>query len=89
MLGDLLHAVSVEFPSEESCENSVSGYLTTGGTESNIQAVRCMKNLAFCEKKNYWETPNIIIPESAHFSFDKVADMMGIEVRRAYLDSRI
>nr|WP_269852026.1 tyrosine decarboxylase MfnA [Methanosarcina horonobensis] len=27
------------------------------------------------------------MPESAHFSFDKVADMMGIEVRRASLDS--
>lgn len=88
MLGDLLHASSIEFPCEESCGNSVCGYLTTGGTESNIQAVRCMKNLSYTDKKNECETPNIIIPESAHFSFDKVADMMGIEVRRASLDSQ-
>jgi tyrosine decarboxylase/aspartate 1-decarboxylase len=88
MLGELLHAASVEFPSEESCGNSVSGYLTTGGTESNIQAVRCMKNLAVSEKKGKQKIPNLVIPESAHFSFDKVADMMGIEVRRASLDSQ-
>ena len=86
MLGELLHASSVETPSEESCGRSVCGYLTTGGTESNIQAVRGMKNLVAAEKKNFGEIPNIIIPESAHFSFDKVANMMGIEVRRASLD---
>lgn len=88
MLGELLHAASAEFPSEESCRSSVCGYLTTGGTESNIQAVRGMKNLAVAEKKNLGEIPNIVIPESAHFSFDKVADMMDIEVRRASLDSK-
>ena len=87
MLGELLHAPSIEILSGESCENSVCGYLTTGGTESNIQAVRGMKNLVITGKKKLEETPNIIIPESAHFSFDKVADMMGIEVRRAPLDS--
>lgn len=87
MLGELLHAASAEFPSEESCGSSVCGYLTTGGTESNIQAVRGMKNLAVPEKKGSGAVPNIVIPESAHFSFDKVADMMDIEVRRASLDS--
>jgi len=88
MLGELLHAESAEFPSEESCGSSVCGYLTTGGTESNIQAVRGMKNLAVSEKKSLGEISNIVIPESAHFSFDKVADMMDIEVRRASLDSK-
>ena len=51
MLGELLHAPSVEIPSGESCESSVCGYLTTGGTESNIQAVRGMKNLVTAGKK--------------------------------------
>ena len=95
MLGDLLHAPSVDIPSGDSYENSVCGYLTTGGTESNIQAVRGMKNLVNSGKKKLKasamsekrEVPNIVIPESAHFSFDKVADMMGIEVRRASLNS--
>jgi tyrosine decarboxylase/aspartate 1-decarboxylase len=56
------------------------GYITTGGTESNIQALRAIRNLA---KKN---RPNVVIPSSAHFSFDKIADLLGIEVRKAGLD---
>jgi tyrosine decarboxylase/aspartate 1-decarboxylase len=87
MLGELLHAQSVETPSGEPFKSSVCGYLTTGGTESNIQAIRGMKNLVTGGKKRFGEIPNTVIPESAHFSFDKVADMMGIEVRRAHLDS--
>jgi tyrosine decarboxylase/aspartate 1-decarboxylase len=87
MLGELLHAPSIDVPSRNSCKSSVCGYLTTGGTESNIQAVRGMKNLVTAGKNGFKGAPNIVIPESAHFSFDKVADMMGIEVRRASLDS--
>lgn len=87
MLGELLHAPSIDIPSGSSFESSVCGYLTTGGTESNIQAVRGMKNLVTMGRKEFKGAPNIVIPESAHFSFDKVADMMGIEVRRASLDS--
>ena len=88
MLGKLLHAPSTDLPAGNSCENPVCGYLTTGGTESNIQAVRGMKNLVTAAKKGFEGIPNIVIPESAHFSFDKVADMMGMEVRRASLDSK-
>ena len=57
------------------------GYITTGGTESNIQALRTARNLG--GKQN----PNVVIPESAHFSFDKIADLLGIEMRKAELDS--
>ena len=56
------------------------GYITTGGTESNIQALRTARNLG--GKQN----PNVVIPESAHFSFDKIADLLGIEIRKAELD---
>ncbi|AYK16376.1 MAG: tyrosine decarboxylase MfnA [Methanosarcina flavescens] len=92
MLGELLHAQSVDaqsakIPSGKSGKGSIYGYLTTGGTESNIQAVRGMKNLVTAGEKKIVGTPNIVIPESAHFSFDKVANMMGIEVKRALLDS--
>lgn len=69
MMGDLMNGPSVH------------GYVTTGGTESNIQALRAMRNI--CNVKN----PNVIIPESAHFSFDKIADMLEIEIRKAALDS--
>lgn len=60
---------------------SVHGYVTTGGTESNIQALRAMRNISNIRN------PNVIIPESAHFSFDKIADMLEIEIRKAALNS--
>jgi len=56
------------------------GYLTMGGTESNIQALRTARNIK--NKKQ----PNMVVPASAHFSFDKIADILGIEMRKASLD---
>jgi tyrosine decarboxylase/aspartate 1-decarboxylase len=71
MLGDLLHLPSAV------------GYITTGGTESNVQAMRTaiqlkVKNGSFDRSKG-----NIVIPESAHYSFDKAAQLLGLELRRA------
>jgi tyrosine decarboxylase/aspartate 1-decarboxylase len=62
-------------------DGNACGYITTGGTESNIQALRTARNL--CNKKH----PNVVVPASAHFSFDKIADILGIEIRKAALDS--
>ncbi len=56
------------------------GYITTGGTESNIQALRAARNMS---KKRH---PNVIVPASAHFSFDKISNLLGIEFRKASLD---
>ena len=58
------------------------GYITSGGTESNIQAVRASKLISSTRK------PNIIVPESAHQSFEKARDFTGVEVRQASLDER-
>ncbi|MBN2111224.1 MAG: tyrosine decarboxylase MfnA [Methanosarcinaceae archaeon] len=73
--------------------NSAEGYLTTGGTESNIQAVRAMRNFSRDNRlrdNGSCDSPkarqNIVVPASAHFSFDKVSDILGIEVRKANLD---
>ncbi len=62
-------------------DNNVCGYITTGGTESNIQALRAARNLS---KKRH---PNMIVPASAHFSFDKISNLLGIELRKASLDN--
>ncbi|MEA1944554.1 MAG: tyrosine decarboxylase MfnA [Euryarchaeota archaeon] len=56
------------------------GYITTGGTESNIQAIHAIRNA-----RNLRD-PNIIVSKSAHFSFDKLADILKINVRKADLD---
>ena len=57
-----------------------TGYISTGGTESNIQAMRSARNL--CGSVG----GNIVVPKSAHFSFDKIGDLLSLEVRRAELN---
>ena len=54
-----------------------AGYVTSGGTEANIQAVRIARNRADTDD------PNVVAPESAHFSFRKAANVLGVELRTA------
>jgi len=56
---------------------TAGGYATSGGTESNIQAIRIARKLKDTNK------PNIIVPASAHFSFEKICSIMNIEMRVA------
>ncbi len=62
------------------------GYLSTGGTESNIQAIRAIRNR---KRKEGLSDMNIIVPETAHFSFDKIADLLSINVQKASLDEEL
>ena len=71
MLGELL-----------GCPNAC-GYVSTGGTESNIQAIRAARNEAGIKEGN------IVVPASAHFSFDKIGDLLSLEVRKAELDESL
>lgn len=61
--------------------NNAGGYATSGGTESNIQALRLAKVL----RKDV-DYPNIVVPESAHFSFKKACDLLCLEMRTVPLD---
>ncbi len=63
-LGELMH------------HPGAGGYATSGGTESNLQAIRIAKKL-----KPEIKNPNIVVPASAHFSFDKTCDLLGLEMR--------
>ncbi len=60
--------------------STACGYATSGGTESNIQALRIARTLAGKER------PNVILSESAHFSFRKACDILGLETRPVPLD---
>jgi tyrosine decarboxylase/aspartate 1-decarboxylase len=51
-----------------------SGYIVSGGTEANLMAMWVARNLA--EK----DRPEVIVPESAHFSFDKAANLLGLKL---------
>lgn len=68
MLGEFLH------------HPGAAGYISSGGTEANIQGIRAARNLKRVGN------PNIVIPKSAHFSFEKIGDILGVEIRRAPLD---
>lgn len=73
-------------------EENACGYISTGGTESNIQAVRAFRNFKMREWRGTpreGERMNIVVPESAHFSFEKIADMLCIDVRKAQLDDEL
>lgn len=57
-----------------------SGYVASGGTEANIQAVHIARN------NSRVESPNIVVPASGHFSFRKAAELLDVEYREASLD---
>lgn len=84
------------------------GHLTSGGTESNIEAVLHMKNrfLAlnsgiFSEKSQKSQERktsanhsagdfphlNLIVPKTAHFSFEKIANLLDIRLKKADINS--
>ncbi|MCD6140030.1 MAG: tyrosine decarboxylase MfnA [Thermococcus sp.] len=50
------------------------GNIVSGGTEANILAVRAFRNVSNVEK------PELILPESAHFSFLKASDLLKVKL---------
>jgi tyrosine decarboxylase/aspartate 1-decarboxylase len=61
-------------------KNSV-GFIVSGGTEANLLALLAARNMANVSK------PEVVIPESAHFSFDKICNLLRIKPVQAGLDS--
>lgn len=58
-----------------------AGYVVTGGTEANLLAMWAAKNRV----KSQSGIKEVIVPESAHFSFDKAGDLMGLRIKRISL----
>jgi len=54
-----------------------AGYVTSGGTEANIQAMRIARN------RSDSQTPNVVAPANAHFSFRKAAAILDVDLRTA------
>jgi len=59
-----------------------SGNIVTGGTEANVLALWSARALS--NKIN----PEVIVPASAHCSFDKAADMLGLKIVKVRLNDR-
>ncbi|MFB6168141.1 MAG: tyrosine decarboxylase MfnA [Haloferacaceae archaeon] len=51
------------------------GYVTSGGTEANLQATRAARDRAETD------APRVVAPESAHFSLRKAAAVLDIDIR--------
>ena len=60
------------------------GNIVTGGTEANLMAIRAARNHA--RKYKGIVDGEIIIPDSAHFSFKKAADMLNLKIVESKLD---
>jgi len=58
----------------------IIGSFTTGGSEANLIAMRIAKKL-----RPDIEEPNVVLPVSAHMSFDKAADFLNIKLKKAKL----
>lgn len=74
VIEDIGHFLSID---------KVFGNIVTGGTEANIMAMRAARN----HVRKYKDIKNgeIIVPESAHFSFKKAADMLNLKIIEAEL----
>jgi tyrosine decarboxylase/aspartate 1-decarboxylase len=57
------------------------GFLVSGGTEANLIALLAARNMA---KVNQ---PEVVLPESAHFSFTKICNLLNLKPVYARLDS--
>ncbi len=58
----------------------VEGYLTSGGTESLLQAVKTARDVA--RKERGIADPKVVATESAHAAFTKAADYFDVELIR-------
>ena len=58
----------------------VEGYLTSGGTESLLQAVKSARDVA--RQDRGIDHPQVVAAESAHAAFTKAADYFDVELIR-------
>jgi glutamate/tyrosine decarboxylase-like PLP-dependent enzyme len=56
------------------------GTFTSGGSESIFLAMMAARNRARARRGT--SRPNIVLPNSAHLTFDRAAEALGLEVRR-------
>lgn len=57
------------------------GFLVSGGTEANLLAMLAARNM------RGFEAPEVVLPESVHFSFEKICGLLGLKPVYAKLDS--
>ena len=58
------------------------GFMSTGGTESIVQAVQTCRNWSRRQRGDAAHRGNLVLSETAHPAFDKAARLMDLPVRR-------
>lgn len=58
-------------------DHDAAGFMTSGGTESLILSVRSAMRRAAREGRTL-DSPNVVLPASAHAAFEKAADYFGV-----------
>ncbi len=58
---------------------SGTGAILTGGSEANITALWAIRNKRRTNFRTN-DSPEIVVPESVHISFDKAADLLGLKL---------
>ena len=56
------------------------GFITSGGTESNLLALRLARNLGAKSE------PEVVLPTTAHYSFRLGAELLGLRLREVDVD---
>ena len=64
---------------------SSAGFMTSGGTESILMAVKAARDRLLAERQI--RQPNMVMPSSAHAAFAKAGAYFGVEVRRVAVGS--
>jgi tyrosine decarboxylase/aspartate 1-decarboxylase len=67
---------------------AAQGCLTSGGTEANLLAMAVALEI-HRERAGRGEPPEIVAPETVHFSFDKIARLLGARLVRTGLDGHL
>ena len=72
--------ISVELLGGAEIDDEPAGFMTSGGTESLLLAVKAATVRA--RRDRGVDHPNVVVAMSAHAAFDKAADYFGLECRR-------
>ena len=67
-------------------EKSFDGYVASGGTEANLQAVWVYRNYFIQEKAFALNEIVILCSEDNHYSMDKAANILGIKIQKVNVD---
>ncbi len=83
---ELMELIAVDILKAE--PKSTDGYVASGGTEANIQAIWIYRNYFMREKGASPSEIAILCSEDSHYSMDKAGDLLGISTIKVAVDEK-